>query len=81
MIYRLYKIAGRIGTGMEKMEISFEKMPDAIAENETSLAAFDPEANTIYIYNDHILDVSSIVQKFKNQCDLPNKHQFNIIRK
>ena len=83
MIFRIYKEAGRIGTGMEKIDVSFNKLKDVtgIIGNQTFLAAFDNETNTIHIYNDKIIDVSSIVQKFKNHCDLPNKHQFTILHK
>jgi hypothetical protein len=83
MIYRIYKEAGRIGTGMEKIDASINEMKDVtgIIGNQTSLAAFDNETNTIHIYNDEIFDVSSILQKFKNHCDLPNKHQFTILHK
>ena len=83
MIYRIYKIAGRIGTGMEKTDVPFTQMQDLLAPvgNQTSLAAFDNETNTIHIFNDKIIDVSTIVQKFKNHCDLPNNHQFSILRK
>lgn len=83
MIYRIYKITGRIGTGMEKTDVPFMELENApaAAENQTSLAAFDNETNTIHIFNDKIIDVSSIVQKFKNHCDLPNNHQFSILRK
>ena len=80
MIYRIYKVSGRIGTVMEKIEASIEEIP-AAAGNQTSLAAFDKDTNTIQIFNDKIIDVSSIVQKFKNHCDLPNNHQFSILRK
>ena len=83
MIYRIYKETGRIGTGMEKINVSFNEMKDvkSIIGNQTSLATFDNETNTIHIYNDKIVDVSSLLQKFKNHCDLPNKHQFNILHK
>lgn len=83
MIYRIYKINGRIGTGMEKTDVSFDEMQNALdaVENQTSLAAFDNETNTIHVFNDKIIDVSSIIQKFKNHCDLPNNHQFSILHK
>ena len=83
MIYRIYKVAGRIGTGMEKADVSFTEMQDvlSIVGEQTSLAAFDNETNTIHVFNDEIIDVSSMVQKFKNHCDLPNNHQFSILRK
>jgi hypothetical protein len=83
MIYRIYKVAGRIGTGMEKTDAPFMEMQDvlSIVGNQTSLAAFDNQTNTIHIFNDKIIDVSSIVQKFKNHCDLPNNHQFSILHK
>jgi hypothetical protein len=83
MIYRIYKVTGRIGTGMEKTDLPFAEMQDvlSIAGEQTSLAAFDNETNTIHVFNDKIIDVSSIVQKFKNHCDLPNNHQFSILHK
>lgn len=83
MIYRIYKVTGRIGTGMEKTDMPFAEMQDvlSIAGEQTSLAAFDNQTNTIHIFNDKIIDISSIVQKFKNHCDLPNNHQFSILHK
>lgn len=83
MIYRIYKITGRIGTGMEKTDAPFTETQEASAIDgeKTSLAVFDKEANTIHVFNDKIIDLSSIVQKFKNHCDLPNKHQFKILHK
>jgi hypothetical protein len=85
MIYRIYKLAGRIGTVMEKIDAPFTEMQDAAATvgggTQIPVAAFDKEANTIHIFNDKIIDLSSIVQKFKNHCDLPNNHQFSILRK
>ena len=83
MIYRIYKITGRIGTGMEKTDVSFMEMQDvlSVVGEQTSLAAFDNETNTIHIFNDKVIDVSSMVQKFKNHCDLPNNHQFSILHK
>lgn len=83
MIYKLYKINGRIGTGIEKADVSFAEMQDVLgdAENKTSLAAFDNATNTVHVFNDRIIDVSSIIQKFKNHCNLPNNHQFSIERK
>lgn len=83
MIYRIYKVKGRIGTGMEKSDKPFVEMQDVSsgAGNQTSLATFDDETNTIQIFNDNIIDVSSIVQKFKNHCDLPNNHKFSILHK
>ena len=83
MVYRIYKITRRIGTGMEKNDRPFMEMQDVlnITGDQTSLAAFDKETNTIYIFNDKVIDVSSIVQKFKNHCDLPNNHQFSILHK
>ena len=81
MIYRIYKVSGRIGTGMEKTDVSFTEMQKTTAAGgQTSLAVFDNKTNTIHVFNDKIIDVSSIVQKFKNHCDLPNNHQFDIIR-
>jgi hypothetical protein len=83
MIYRIYKVTGRIGTGMDKIDRPFMEMQDVlkIIDDQTSLAAFDKETNTIHIFNDTVIDVSSIVQKFKNHCDLPNNHQFSILLK
>jgi cystathionine beta-lyase family protein involved in aluminum resistance len=83
MIYRIYKISGRIGTGMEKSDMPFAEMQNVlgVVGEQTSLAAFDNETNTIHILNDKIIDVSTIVQKFKNHCDLPNNHQFSILHK
>jgi hypothetical protein len=80
MIYRIYKVPGRIGTVVEKIDVPFTELPDIAAEK-TSLAAFDKDANTIHIFNDKVIDVSSIIQKIKNHCDLPNNHQFNILHK
>lgn len=83
MIYRIYKVAGRIGTGMEKTDMPFVKMQEvlSVVGEQTSLAAFDNETNTIHVFNDKIIDISTIVQKFKNHCDLPNNHQFSILHK
>jgi hypothetical protein len=83
MIYRIYKITGRIGTGMEKTDATFTEMQDVlnVVGDQTSLAAFDNQTNTVHIFNDQIIDTSSLVQKFKNHCDLPNNHQFQILYK
>lgn len=83
MIYKIYKVGGRIGTTLEKTDLSLTELqnPAGVVENQTSLAAFDKETNTIHVFNDKIIDVLSIMQKFKNHCDLPNNHQFNILRK
>lgn len=83
MIYKIYKINGRIGTIMEKTDAPFMEMQESpgAAGEQTSLAAFDNETNTIHVFNDKIIDLSSIVQKFKNHCDLPNNHQFRILHK
>jgi hypothetical protein len=83
MIYRIYKINGRIGTAMEKTDTPLTETPApaGAAGEQTSLAAFDVETNTIHVFNDKIIDLSSIVQKFKNHCDLPNNHQFKILHK
>lgn len=83
MIYRIYKVTGRIGTGMEKTDIPFSEMQDMlnIVGDQTSIAAFDNATNTIHIFNDKIIDVSTVVQKFKYHCDLPNNHQFSILHK
>ncbi len=83
MIYRIYKETGRIGTGLEKTEGSFKGMPEAatMPENQVSLAAYDTQTNTIHVFNDQVIDMSSIIQKFKNYCDLPNNHQFSVLRK
>jgi hypothetical protein len=83
MVYRIYKVTGRIGTNMEKLSVPIAK-PQVSAGgsgNQISVADFDNETNTIHIYNDKIIDTSSIVQKFKNHCDLPNNYQFTILRK
>ena len=68
---------------MEKTDAPFTEMQETsgAAEEQTSLAAFDIETNTIHVFNDKIIDLSSIVQKFKNHCDLPNNHQFKILHK
>lgn len=81
MIYRIYKVAGHIGTEMEKTDGSFMDVQNSLDNegNRISLAAFDKDANTIHVFNDKIIDVSSMVQKFKNHCDLPNNHKFNIL--
>lgn len=83
MMYRIYKVNGRIGTTLEKTDLSLIELqnPAVVVENQTSLAAFDKETNTIHIFNDKIIDVLSIMQKFKNHCDLPNNHQFSILHK
>lgn len=83
MIYRIYKITGRIGTGMEKTDAPLTEIQAAAGASgeQTVLAAFDNETNTIHVFNDKIIDLSSIVQKFKNHCDLPNNHQFSILHK
>lgn len=82
MIYRIYKGIGRIGTGMEKIDGSLHEAPlYEMPADRISLAAFDRETNTIHVFNDQIVDVTSLVQKFKNHCDLPNNHQFNILYK
>lgn len=81
MIYRIYKKAGRIGTEMEKIEDSLMTLPNSagLPGNQTPLAELDKETNTIFVFNDKIVDVTSLVQKFKNHCDLPNNHQFSIV--
>ena len=83
MIYRIYKEAGRIGTRMEKTDMPFSQVKKVLDadENQISLAVLDDQTNTIHILNDKIIDVSSMVQKFKNHCDLPNNHQFSILHK
>jgi hypothetical protein len=83
MIYKIYKETGRIGTGTEKIEGSLteSQSPPEISGDRISLAAFDTETNTIHIFNDKIVDVTSLVQKFKYYCDLPNNHQFSILYK
>ena len=83
MIYKIYKEAGRIGTGLEKIEGSLAGLqnPSAVSGDQIPLAAFDEETNTIQIFNDQIVDITSLVQKFKNHCDLPNNHQFSILFK
>lgn len=66
---------------MEKTGATFMETRESagVAGERTSLAAFDNETNTIHVFNDKIIDLSSIVQKFKNHCDLPNNHQFRIL--
>lgn len=83
MIYRIYKEAGRIGTGLEKIEGSLTELqnPADLSGNQTPLAAFDIETNTIHGFNDEIVDITSLVRKFKNHCNLPNNHQFSILYK
>lgn len=83
MIYKIYKESGRIGTGLEKIEGSLKELENApdVSKNQIPLAALDKETNTIYVYNDKIVDITSLVQKFKNYCNLPNNHQFSIIYK
>ena len=83
MIYRIYKEAGRIGTGLEKIEGSMTELqnPSELPGGQTPLAALDVETNTIHVFNDKIVDLTSLVQKFKNHCNLPNNHQFNILYK
>ena len=83
MIYKIYKETGRIGTDMEKIEGSLTELqsPSAIAGDRIPLAAFDTETNTVHIFNDKIVDVTSLVQKFKYYCNLPNSHQFSILYK
>ena len=83
MIYKIYKEAGRIGTGLEKIEGSLQEWqnPSDLSGRQTPLAALDIESNTIHIFNDKIVDVTSLVQKFKNHCNLPNNHQFSILYK
>lgn len=68
---------------MEKTDAPLVETQESagVAGEQTSLAVFDNETNTIHVFNDKIIDLSSIVQKFKNHCDLPNKHQFNILHK
>lgn len=81
MHYKISKVAGSIGTRLEKNEEPFAEINDLsdTSSKHTSLAFFDNETNTIRVLNDKIIDVSSIVQKFKNHCDLPNNHQFTIL--
>ena len=83
MIYRIYKEAGRIGTGLEKIEGSLTGLQSLseISGDQIPLAALDMETNTIHIFNDEIVDVTSLVQKFKYYCNLPNSHQFGILYK
>ena len=52
-----------------------------LAVNRTALAVLDTETNTIHIINDQTFDVSSLVEKFKIYCDMPNKHKFTINRR
>lgn len=83
MIFRIYKIPGLIGTGLEKNEGTFVEMETLLntAGNQISLAVFDNTTNTIHIFNDKIVDVVTLVQKFKNYCNLPDNHQFSILHK
>ena len=81
MIFRIYKVPGRIGTVLEKNEGTFAEKQNLLntAGDQISLAVFDAATNTIHILNDKIIDVISIVQKFKNHCNLPDSHQFIIL--
>ena len=81
MIYRIYKEPGRIGTEMEKIEGSLTELqnPSNLSGDRIPLATFDLETNTIHVLNDKIVDITSLVQKFKNHCNLPNNHQFSIL--
>jgi hypothetical protein len=83
MIYRIYKATGQIGTSMEKINLPMTERHNisAAAANQTLLADFDNETNTICIYDDEVIDLSSIVQKFINHSNLPDKHQFKITHK
>ena len=83
MIYRIYKEAGRIGTGMEKIEGSPAELDNSseLSGDRIPLAAYNVETNTILVFNDKIVDITSLVQKFKYHCNLPNDHQFNILYK
>jgi len=65
MVYRIYKIARRIGTGMEKIEGSLTELQNAseLSGDQIPLAAFDTETNTIHVFDDKIVDVTSLVQK------------------
>lgn len=83
MIYKIYKETGRIGTGVEKIEASLTESSSssAICGDRIPLAALDTETNTVHIFNDKIVDVTSLVQKFKYYCNLPNNHQFSILYK
>lgn len=83
MIYKIYKETGRIGTGMEKFEGSLTELQSssAISGDRISLAVLDMETNTIHIFNDEIVDVTSLIQKFRYYCNLPNNHQFSILYK
>jgi hypothetical protein len=83
MIYKIYKENGRIGTGFEKSEGSLteSQSPLEISGGRIPLAALDTETNTVHIFNDQIVDATSLVQKFKYYCNLPNNHQFSILYK
>lgn len=83
MIYKIYKEAGRIGTVMEKIEGSLTDLqnPSELSGDRAPLAAYDVESNTIHVFNAKTVDLTSLVQKFKYHCDLPNNHQFNILYK
>ena len=82
MLYGIYKEQGLIGTGFEKTDVTFAQIENdfPLAVNRTALAVFDTETNTVHIINDETFDVSSLVEKFKIYCDIPNKHKFNINR-
>jgi|GEM_PF-3548994 len=83
MIYRIYKDVGRIGTGMEIIDGSLMELqnPSDLSEDRIPLASLDNETNTIHVFNDKIVDITSLVQKFINHCNLPNNHQFSILYK
>lgn len=83
MIYKIYKETGRIGTGIEKIEASLtdSAISSEISGDRIPLAALDTETNTVHIFNDKIVDATSLVQKFKYYCNLPNNHQFSILYK
>lgn len=83
MIYKIYKVKGKIGTVMEKINLPLNEINDSVkpADNRISLATFDDETNTIQIINDEIIDVSTIRQKFINYSNLPNNHKFSILSK
>ena len=83
MIYKIYKIKGKIGTVIEKSNSSADDLRDTVEAggNRFSLATFDDETNTIQIINDEIIDVSTITQKFTYHCNLPNNHKFSILSK
>ncbi|HEY8560366.1 MAG TPA: hypothetical protein VIL74_08305 [Pyrinomonadaceae bacterium] len=68
---------------MEKIEGSLSDLqnPSVTSGSQTLLAALEMETNTIHIFNDKIVDVTSLVQKFRYYCNLPNNHRFSVLYK